>query len=109
MARVHLQFYKTEFHYKGNTPPFYHELNLEALPKVGEKFNYQEWMFNLMESDAQKEFTERFNFQPGEYYVIGKTDYPGKDYQVDHSFYLIEQMDDRKSGFIDLNDKPEDY
>src|SRR5680860_741723 len=108
MARVHLQFYKTEFHYKGETSPFFHELNIEVLPKVGEKFNYAEWMFKLMNPDAQKKFTEQFGFQPGEYYVIGKTDYPGEEYQVDHSFYLIEKMEDAKSGFIALNEKPED-
>ena len=109
MAKVHLQFYKTEYHYKGDTPAFYHELNIEVLPKVGEKFNYQEWMFKLMDEDAQKEFTEKFDFQPREFYVIGKMDYPGNEYQIDHAFYLIEQMDDGKSGFIDLKDNPENY
>ncbi len=107
MTRILLQFFKTESHYKGETPAFLHELNVEILPKVNEKFFYADWMYNLMDEEAQQLFTSQ-SFRPSEFFVIGSLEYPEKEYNIDYSFFLIQEMDNQKSGFIELTDIPKE-
>jgi hypothetical protein len=96
MAKVLLQFYKTERDLKDNSISFNHTIHLQVLPKVGSKFTYQEWMYKMMNDKAQREFIERYNFQPGEFYVFDKTDYNIEVSSIDYAFYLIEKKDEEE-------------
>jgi hypothetical protein len=108
MIRILLQFYKTEAHYYGDSVAFYHELSVGFLPQVNGKFHYTENMFNLMDEENQKVFTEQFLFKPGDFFVVDKMDWSGSEFNVDHSFFLVEELDNGKSAFIDMNDIPTD-
>ena len=89
--KIKLNFYKSISEYKSNSPRHYwQDIDLDVLPEIGKKFEYQDWMFSRLEEEEQKEFLNDYSFSVGSYYVQDIMNYDRAINLIDYSVFLIE-------------------
>ncbi len=95
--RIKLNFYKSISEYKSNSLRHYwQDIDLDVLPEIGKKFEYQDWMFSRMEDKEQKEFVQNYSFSLGSYYVQEIMKYDLATNLIDCSVFLIQNIEESK-------------
>jgi hypothetical protein len=93
--KIKLNFYKSISKYKSNSAGHYwQDIDLDVLPEIGKKFEYQDWMLSRMEDKQQKEFLKNYSFSVGLYYVQDIMEYDRATNLIDYSVFLIENIEE---------------